>query len=303
MFDRPIYRRTFLERLGIGSLGAIAAGGLKALADDGAPPVPLGAHRVWDAHVHLHSGAASPEESTARLLRCADRLGIERLIVSLGTLRGNDPPPKDFQRQNDETLRAIRYAPDRVLGFVYLNPKHGPESQQEMNRCVRDGPMVGIKLLTAIRCNDPLLDPIARRAQELKVPILQHTFLHVDKTLPGESSPADIVELAARHPDVIFLCGHTGADWERGVRTIRAAKNVLADICGSDPTAGMVEMAVRELGAERVVYGSDAPGRSFASQLAKVYGTDLPPAVKGLILGGNIRRVLGPVLTAKGIKA
>src|SRR3712207_6583780 len=35
-------------------------------------------------------------------------------------------------------------------------------------------------------------------------------------------------------------------------------------------------MAVRELGAERILYGSDAGGRSFASQLAKVTGADDP---------------------------
>jgi hypothetical protein len=42
-------------------------------------------------------------------------------------------------------------------------------------------------------------------------------------------------------------------------------------MCGFDPTAGVTEMAVREVGAARVLYGSDAGGRSFASQLAKVW--------------------------------
>ena len=75
-----------------------------------------------------------------------------------------------------------------------------------------------------------------------------------------------------------------------------------AEVCGSDPTAGFVEMAVRELGAERVLYGSDAGGRSFASQLAKVLSADVPGAAKHLILGGNLRRLLGPVLLRKGAK-
>jgi predicted TIM-barrel fold metal-dependent hydrolase len=61
-------------------------------------------------------------------------------------------------------------------------------------------------------------------------------------------------------------------------------------------------MAVRELGAERVVYGSDVPGRGFASQLAKVQGADVPDAAKRLILGENLRRILTPILRAKGIK-
>jgi predicted TIM-barrel fold metal-dependent hydrolase len=61
-------------------------------------------------------------------------------------------------------------------------------------------------------------------------------------------------------------------------------------------------MAVRELGAERVIYGSDVGGRSFGSQLAKVYSSDLPDATRRLILGGNLRRLLKPILEKKGIK-
>jgi hypothetical protein len=64
----------------------------------------------------------------------------------------------------------------------------------------------------------------------------------------------------------------------------------------------MVEMAVRELGPERVIYGSDFPGRSFASQLAKVYAADLPDAARRLILAGNLRGLLLPILTAKGVR-
>ena len=46
------------------------------------------------------------------------------------------------------------------------------------------------------------------------------------------------------------------------------------------------------LGAERVVWGSDAAGRSFASQLAKVLGADITAGQRDLILGGNIARLM-----------
>jgi predicted TIM-barrel fold metal-dependent hydrolase len=62
-------------------------------------------------------------------------------------------------------------------------------------------------------------------------------------------------------------------------------------------------MAVRELGAERVLYGSDAAGRSFASQLGKVAGAEISDAARRLVLGENLRRMLTPVLQAKGMKA
>jgi uncharacterized protein len=60
-------------------------------------------------------------------------------------------------------------------------------------------------------------------------------------------------------------------------------------------------MAVRELGVERVLYGSDVGGRSFASQVAKVLGAEIPDEAKGMILGGNTRHLLELVLHAKGM--
>jgi len=257
---------------------------------------------VWDAHGHLTGVAGSPEERITQLLKVADRMGIDRLIVCMGLSFATDPSPERFRRENDEVLRAVAHSRGRAFGFVYLNPKHEKESLAELDRCVRDGPMVGVKLWVAVHCNDKRLDPIVRRAVELKAPILQHTFMKVSGNLPGESTPTDLAELAARHPDASFIAAHVGGDWELGIRALRAAANVSTDVCGSDPTAGLVEMAVRELGPERVIYGSDFAGRSFASQLAKVYGADVPEAAKRLILGGNIRRLLEPIFAVKGIR-
>src|SRR5439155_1029798 len=95
---------------------------------------------------------------------------------------------------------------------------------------------------------------------------------------------------------------YSGGDWERGLRAIRPHKNVYTDLGGGDPTAGFTEMAVRELGAGRVLYGSDAGGRSFASQLAKVFGANIPESARRLILGENLKRLLKPILRAKGMR-
>jgi hypothetical protein len=162
--------------------------------------------------------------------------------------------------------------------------------------------MVGVKLWVARHCNTPELDPIVERAGELKAPVLQHTYIKATGNLPGESTPMELAELARRHPDVPFIAAHTGADWEVGIRAIRDCKNVSAELCGSDPTAGFTEMAVRELGAERVLYGSDAGGRSFASQLGKVLGADISESAKRLILSDNCKRLLMPILKQKGVK-
>lgn len=258
---------------------------------------------IWDVHTHL-SGVpgVTPEARLGHLLRFADRLDIRRLCVSMGMEWDYDPSPDRLRQANDEVWRAVAAFPDRAFGFVYLSPNHVEASLAELDRCVRDGPMVGVKLWVARRCNDPALDPLVARATTLNAVVLQHTWLKITGNLPGESSPDDLAELATRHPRALLVCGHMGGDWEQGIRAIRAHPNVHADLGGGDPVAGMTEMAVRELGADRVLFGSDAGGRSFASQLGKVRGARISASARCAILGDNLRRLLGPILRAKGIR-
>lgn len=259
---------------------------------------------IWDLHCHF-SGVEekTPEERLGHLLTIAGRMGIDRVCLYMGMQWSQDPAPEKFRQDNDQVLQAIAKYPDRAFGFVYLNPKHVEASMAELERCVANGPMVGVKLWVAAHCDTANLDPIIKRAGELKAVIFQHTFFKVNGNYAGESTPADLVKLAERHPGVPMICGHTGGDWELGIRTIRHLPNLYADLAGSDPVAGYTEMAVRELGAERVIYGSDAGGRSFASQLAKVHGANISEADKALISGGNLRRLMLPILKAKGIQA
>ncbi len=257
---------------------------------------------IWDLHCHL-SGVTgdTPHERIAKLMRYADRMGVERLVFFMGFPWSKDPAPDDLRRQNDQVLQALEHWQGRALGFVYLSPKHVEASLAELERCVAKGPMVGVKLWVAERCADEQIDPIIRRAAELKALIYQHTWWKAGGNGEGESTPLDLAKLAARHPQTTLICGHTGGDWERGIRAIRSRANVVIGTGGSDPTAGMMEMAVRELGPRRVLYGSDIGGRSFASQIAKVSVADLSPAEKRLIFGENLRRLLTPILQDKGL--
>jgi uncharacterized protein len=294
-------RRAVLKSL---AAGVIAAG---ARIDAEQSALAANAHhsfRIWDIHSHLGGlPGNTPEERMEVLIRDMDRLGIERLILSQGFDEYIEhATPEQVRIENDRVLRAVKRFPDRAYASLYINPEHVEASLQEFDRCVRDGPMICVgEIETDLRCNAPQLDPIVERAVSMNVPILQHTWLNSEGNGPGESTPYDIVELAKRHPKAQLICGHTGGNWELGIRIIRDSKNVYAEIAGSDPTSGFVEMAVRELGAERVIYGSDVGGRCFASQVAKVLGADIPDEAKELILGGNARRLLEPVLRAKGM--
>jgi hypothetical protein len=51
-------------------------------------------------------------------------------------------------------------------------------------------------------------------------------------------------------------------------------------------------MAVRELGARRIVFGSHLPSRSLGTELSKVIAANIPEAAKRLILGENFRKLI-----------
>lgn len=258
---------------------------------------------IWDVHTHLSGvDGRTPDERMANLIRFADRMGIDRVCVFMGYPFLMDPTPEQLRQQNDQVLQALAHFHDRAFGFVYVSGKHPQASLREIDRCVKNGPMVGVKLWVARRAADKELDPIIQRAAELKAPILQHTWFKARGNYPGESTPLDLVELVKRHPKATFICGHSGGDWQLGLRAIRSTTSLPTETGGSDPTSGFMEMAVRELGADRVLYGSDGGGRSFASQLAKVQGADIPDDAKKKILGENLKRLLLPILTDKGIK-
>jgi predicted TIM-barrel fold metal-dependent hydrolase len=258
---------------------------------------------VWDVHTHLNGvDGRTPDERMANLVRFADRMGVERVCVMMGFPFLTDPSADQLRRQNDQVLQALSHFHDRAFGFVYTSGRHPEASVREIDRCVKTGPMVGVKLWVARRAADADLDPIVARAAELKAPILQHSWFKATGNLPGESTPLDVVALAKRHPTATLICGHSGGDWQLGFRAVRDTPGLFTETGGFDPTSGCLEMAVRELGADRVLYGSDAGGRSFASQLAKVTGADVPDDAKAKVLGGNLKRLLTPILTAKGVK-
>lgn len=258
---------------------------------------------IWDLHCHLGGFAGStPEERMANLVRFADRVGIERVCVFMGYPFLEDPSPQQILEQNDQVLRAIKGRADRAFGFVYLSPRHLEFSLKEFDRCVKNGPMVGIKLWIARRASAPELDPIIDAAAAMNAVIFQHTWHKTTGNLPGESEPADLAALATRHSGVPIILGHTGGEWETGLRSVRHLPHVSVDLAGFDPTAGVVEMALREVGASRIIYGSDAGGRSFASQIGKVMGADCSEADRAAILSGNLKRMMAPILRRKGVR-
>src|SRR5262245_30417671 len=105
---------------------------------------------LWDLHCHL-SGfeGRTPDERMAQLMRYADRVGIGRVCVYMGSSFSTRPSPQRLREENDEVLQALSHWHHRAFGFVYCSAEHVEASVREIDRCVRDGPMVGVKLWVA----------------------------------------------------------------------------------------------------------------------------------------------------------
>lgn len=246
---------------------------------------------IIDVHVHYRGDA-----QLAQALRQAQKLDMVLCLNSInleGTASPHSPSVNFVAACNDRTLAAARENPQRVIPFWYLNPAHGAAACAELSRRVaqRQGPQ-GVKLWMALKGNDLRLDPVLDLCAAYRLPVLQHTNIEAGGTLPTETTPQEMREMALRHPDVTFLWGHAGSDYEYGVKCALGLDNVLMDIGGNEATNGYTELLVRHLGAERVVYGSDATGRSFTSQLAKVYGADIAESEREDILHHNARALL-----------
>jgi len=244
--------------------------------------------RIIDAHIHI------PRENPSvvgNLVRAAERNGIGALCFSsLGTWE-YEPPLEACIRANGEVKWAMDEFPGKVVGLCYVNPASGEAGLREFERCVEDYGMRGLKLWVAMRCADPSVDPFIEAAVGYGVPVLQHAWLKSTGNLPHESTPTDVAEMAARHPDATIIMAHVGGNWEIGAQAIKGCRNVLVDTCGTICDAGMIEYAVRALGAERVVYGSD--NYDFAGQVAKVLSAEIADDEKEQIMSGNIGRVMG----------
>ncbi|KPJ58681.1 MAG: hypothetical protein AMS15_07875 [Planctomycetes bacterium DG_23] len=90
-------------------------------------------------------------------------LGIDRAVV-FGALVDND-----FVA---EMVR--KYAP-YLIGFAYLFPTEGDRAVEELERCVKDLGLKGVKLITfyqAIPFDSPFVWKVLEKAQELKVPVV-----------------------------------------------------------------------------------------------------------------------------------
>jgi hypothetical protein len=78
------------------------------------------------------------------------------------------------------------------------------------------------------------------------------------------------------------------------IQAARQGKNVWVETSRLD-AGGALEVAVRHMGAERIVFGSGAPLRTLGSAVMTVQYAEVSDADRNAIFEGNVQRLLGAV--------
>jgi predicted TIM-barrel fold metal-dependent hydrolase len=105
------------------------------------------------------------------------------------------------------------------------------------------------------------------------------------------SRPEDFIIAATRYPEAMLQYAHTGGgpDWEYACKALRSFPNVYLDVSGSNNENNMVEFAVKTLGVERVLFGSD---NMYYQSVGKIMDARLTEEDKRKIFFDNYNNIL-----------
>ncbi|HRE51632.1 MAG TPA: amidohydrolase family protein [Flavitalea sp.] len=250
-------------------------------------------YRKIDAHAHVDEEHYKPEVN----LDFADRLGIEKLMISDFIRPHTEGTPDDFRARNNFVIKCMKAHPDRFIGTVALNPRYQQASLEEIDRC-RDAGMIGLgELYNQVKINDPLYYPIIEKCIDISWNIMMHSPIGYSrvKLNPREpkdiSLPEDFVDIARRYPEAMFQFAHIGGgiDWEHACKILKDAPNVFVETSGSNNEANMIDFAMKYIGEDRLVFGCDY---SFYQGIGQILSAKLTEAQREKIFFGNISKRL-----------
>lgn len=252
-----------------------------------------------DVHAHFGRYCDAPLEilnqfmsgSPQVVLQCAREAHVQLTIVSplraiMPRLRG------DPLAANAEACQVARKNKG-LLQWVVVDPTKS-KTYQQAETMLKHPTCVGIKIHPEAHGY-----PIRRYGRALfEFAARQGTII---QTHSGEknSLPADFVRLANDFPGVPLIISHLGCGWDNDpthqVRAIQKSKhgNVYTDTSSAKSiTANLLEWAVKEIGAEHILFGTDSPLYFAPMQRARVDTARISARAKQMILRENALRVL-----------
>ena len=246
---------------------------------------------IIDSHAHItHEGGrgasrVAMNNSDAQGVVARNRkLGVQKTCVSAWTAIWGD-----YSMGNEDTLLAMKQFPDEIIGYAALDPNYVKDWDREIRFYHQEHKMVGLKPyypMMRVPYNDERYMPWYRFGHEHQLFALLHYSDHFS---------TEVKDIAQRFPDLTFLLAHSGTSWQVARQHVELAKefdNVVLEITFTSVLEGIIEYMVREIGSERVLYGSDAPMRDPYPQFGWVAYADLRESEKKNIFGRNMERIL-----------
>lgn len=239
---------------------------------------------IIDAHQHIGSCQSFLiDTSRAQLMDAVKRAGVDKFLLM--PFPGNPDPFKE-----NEGIAALRdETKGKVFGITAVNPiVHGIEKTlEEIDRTVKSFDFRAVKIHTigwSLFPFSPLAEQMIKKAEDLGVPVMVHT---------GQSlfaKPSHVDAVAKKFPNVTFILAHMGwvTDAAEAITVGVNNKNVVVETSWS--TTYDIDYAIKTLGADRVMIGSDLPS-NMSVEIEKIKNLELSATIREKVLGGNAARV------------
>lgn len=184
-----------------------------------------------------------------------------------------------------------------LLQWVVVNPTQ-PKTYQQAETMLNLPKCIGIKIHPEEHGY-----PIARYGRAIFEFAAGRQVIIQSHSGEKNSLPADFVKLANDFPQVQLILSHLGCGWDgdltHQVQAIQQSKhgNIYTDTSSAKSiTSGLLEWAVKQIGAEHILYGTDSPLYFAPMQWARVCHAAISDREKRLILRDNALRLFGPKL-------
>ena len=192
-------------------------------------------------------------------------------------------------------VEAARIVPEHagLRQWVIIDPRN-EATYRQAEKMLSEPHCVGIKIHP-----EEHVYPITEYGQAIFEFAAKHRAVVLTHSGHENSLPDDLVPFADEYSEVTLILAHIGCGWDNQlsyqVRAIQKSKrgNVYADTSSAKSILpNLIEWAVSEVGADRVLYGTDTPLYSSAMQRARIDSADLDDDSKRKILRGNAVRLL-----------
>jgi hypothetical protein len=251
---------------------------------------------ILDCHVHLPSPGLNQtmewepctpgtEAAIGYLQRCGET-GI--IGSSMRALLAQTP--EEVTAGNDEAAGAARAYPGFIIPACQVNTNFPGDAIAELRRCREVLGMVWLGELCGYIGGYSYATTAFGDVLQLATELDMIVQIHND-------SASDMARLCNNFPHTTFVLAHLGDSPEEVEERIGLAvrfPNLYLDICGHGyQRMGVLEMAVRQAGRDRVMFGSDYTINDPAGVIARIQAADFDAQTKDRLLGGNLSSLLG----------